>query len=109
MGLQKNRRGLFALNKAAKKEEAAKILAEAKVKYPNEAAIVLNDVKIDIENKDIVIGMLQSLSMKEYPDDMFHSFGLTIVDECHHISSEVFSRSLQKIITFYTLVLWIGE
>jgi superfamily II DNA or RNA helicase len=58
---------------------------------------------IDIENKDIVIGMLQSLSMKEYPDDMFHSFGLTIVDECHHISSEVFSRSLQKIITFYTL------
>jgi len=58
---------------------------------------------IDIENKDIVIGMLQSLSMKEYPEDMFNSFGLTIVDECHHISSEVFSRSLQKIITFYTL------
>jgi superfamily II DNA or RNA helicase len=58
---------------------------------------------VDIENKDIVIGMLQSLSMKEYPDDMFSSFGLTIVDECHHISSEVFSRSLQKIITFYTL------
>jgi superfamily II DNA or RNA helicase len=58
---------------------------------------------IDIENKDIVIGMLQSLSMKKYPDDMFNSFGLTIVDECHHISSEVFSRSLQKIITLYTL------
>ena len=58
---------------------------------------------IDIENKDIVIGMLQSLSMKEYPEDMFSSFGLTIVDECHHISSEVFSRSLQKIITYYTL------
>ena len=53
--------------------------------------------------KDIVIGMLQSLSMKEYPEDMFNSFGLTIVDECHHISSEVFSRSLQKIITLYTL------
>lgn len=58
---------------------------------------------LDIEGKDIVIGMLQSLSMKEYPEDMFNSFGLTIVDECHHISSEVFSRSLQKIITFYTL------
>ena len=58
---------------------------------------------IDIENKDIVIGMLQSLSMKEYPDDMFSSFGITIVDECHHISSEVFSRSLQKIITYYAL------
>ena len=58
---------------------------------------------IDIEGKDIVIGMLQSLSMKEYPDTLFHSFGLTIVDECHHISSEVFCRSLQKIITRYTL------
>ena len=58
---------------------------------------------IDIEGKDIVIGMLQSLSMKEYPDDMFSSFGLTIVDECHHISSEVFCRSLQRIMTAYTL------
>lgn len=58
---------------------------------------------VDIENKEIVIGMLQSLSMKDYPDDMFASFGLTIVDECHHISSEVFCRSLQKIITFYAL------
>ena len=37
---------------------------------------------IDIENKDIVLGMLQSLSMKDYPDDQFKSFGLTIVDEC---------------------------
>jgi superfamily II DNA or RNA helicase len=58
---------------------------------------------VDMEDKDIVIGMLQSLSMKEYPEDMFRSFGLTIVDECHHISSEVFCRSLQKIITFYAL------
>jgi superfamily II DNA or RNA helicase len=58
---------------------------------------------VDIEGKDIVIGMLQSLSMKEYPDSTFHSFGLTIVDECHHISSEVFCRSLQKIITMCTL------
>ena len=58
---------------------------------------------IDIENKDIVIGMLQSLSMKEYPQTMFKSFGFTIVDECHHISSEVFSRSLLKIVTKYVL------
>ena len=34
---------------------------------------------------------------------MFNSFGLTIVDECHHISSEVFSRSLLKVVTKYTL------
>ncbi len=59
--------------------------------------------ELDVDDKDIVIGMLQSLSMKEYPPDTFRSFGLTIVDECHHISSEVFSRSLLKIVTKFTL------
>jgi len=58
---------------------------------------------IDIENKDIVIGMLQSISMKEYHPDTFNSFGLTIIDEVHHISSEVFSCALFKIVTKYTL------
>jgi superfamily II DNA or RNA helicase len=58
---------------------------------------------IDIENKDIVIGMLQSLSMKDYADELFDSFGLMIIDEVHHISSEVFSRALFKIVTKYTL------
>ena len=54
---------------------------------------------IDIENKDIVIGMLQSLSMKDYPCELFDSFGFTIIDEVHHISSEVFSCALFKIVT----------
>ncbi len=58
---------------------------------------------IDIEDKDIVIGMLQSLSMKEYPEDQFSSFGLTLVDEVHHISAEVFVRALQHVVTMYTL------
>lgn len=58
---------------------------------------------IDIDDKDIVIGMLQSLSMKEYPVSTFQSFGLTIIDEVHHISSEVFSNSLFKLVTKYML------
>jgi superfamily II DNA or RNA helicase len=58
---------------------------------------------IDIDDKDIVIGMLQSLSMKDYPSDLFQSFGLTIIDEVHHISSEVFSNSLFKLVTKYML------
>ena len=57
----------------------------------------------DIEDKDIVIGMLQSLSMKEYPQDMFKSFGFVCVDECHHISAEVFVRSLFTVVTPYIL------
>ena len=58
---------------------------------------------IDIENKDIVLCMLQSLSMKDYPSSMFDCFGFMIVDEVHHISSEVFSNSLFKIVTRYIL------
>ena len=58
---------------------------------------------LDIKDKDIVIGMLQSLSMKEYPNSIFESFGLTLIDECHHIGAEVFSRSLFKIVTRYML------
>jgi len=58
---------------------------------------------IDIENKDVVIGMLQSLSMKDYDDDVFSSFGLLLIDEVHHIGSEVFSCALFKIVTQYTL------
>ena len=58
---------------------------------------------IDIENKDIVIGMLQSLSMKEYPSSVFDSFGFTIIDEVHHISSQTFSNALFKIVTKYML------
>jgi len=58
---------------------------------------------IDIDEKDIVIGMLQSISMKEYSNNIFDDFGLTIIDEVHHISSEVFSNSLFKLITRYSL------
>ena len=58
---------------------------------------------IDIEGKDIVIGMLQSLSMKDYADSLFSSFGLLLIDEVHHIGSEVFSCSLFKIVTKYKL------
>ena len=58
---------------------------------------------IDIDDKDIVIAMLQSLSMKDYPSSVFDSFGFTIIDEVHHISSEVFSNSLFKLVTKYML------
>lgn len=58
---------------------------------------------IQTEHCDIVLGMLQSLSMKEYHSSLFEQFGLTIVDECHHIGAEIFSRSLFKIVTPYML------
>ena len=58
---------------------------------------------IDVDNKDIVLCMLQSLINKEYPASIFDSFGLTIIDEVHHISSQTFSNSLFKVVTKYML------
>lgn len=57
----------------------------------------------DVENKDVVIGMIQTLYDKEYPADAFSSFGLTIIDEVHRIGSEQFSKTLLKTITPYML------
>ena len=58
---------------------------------------------IDIEDKDIVIAMVQSISMKSYPDSLFDSFGFSIHDEVHHMSSETFSNCLKKCTTLYSL------
>ena len=70
---------------------------------PNTRIGRIQGQKIDIDDKDIVLCMLQSLSMKEYPATLFDSFGFSIIDEVHHISSEVFSNSLFKIVTKYNL------
>ena len=53
----------------------------------------------DIVEKDIVIGMIQSLYDRVFPTDAFSSFGLTIIDEVHRIGSEEFSKTLFKTIT----------
>ena len=58
---------------------------------------------IDIEDKDIVLAMVQSLSQKEYDPKIFNSFGLAIFDECHHLGAEVFSRSMMKVASKYML------
>jgi superfamily II DNA or RNA helicase len=47
-------------------------------------------------DRDFVIAMLQSLSLKEYSFSDFDSIGTLIVDEAHHICAKVFSQSLFK-------------
>ena len=70
---------------------------------PNAKIGTIQGQIIDIENKDIVIAMLQSISMKEYPQNMFNDFGFSIYDEVHHLSSEVFGNCLKKCNTLYSL------
>jgi hypothetical protein len=58
---------------------------------------------IDVENKDIVIGSLQSLSMKDYDPMIFKGFGFVIIDEIHRTGTEVFSQAFHKINSRYSM------
>lgn len=53
----------------------------------------------DIEGKDIVLGMIQTMYNKEFPAELYAQFGLTIIDEVHRIGSEEFSKTLLKTVT----------
>ena len=59
--------------------------------------------KIEVDGKDIIVAMLQTLSMKELDIATFKPIGLVIVDECHHIASEVFVQALPKVTSKYML------
>lgn len=51
---------------------------------------------VDTKDKHIVLGMLKSLAMKEYPFEVFSQFDLVIIDECHFVCSKTFSKALFK-------------
>ena len=70
---------------------------------PNAKIGKIQGKTIDIENKDIVLAMIQSVAMKNYPPDLFKDFGLSIYDECHHIGAGVFCKCPSKAPTKYTL------
>ena len=64
---------------------------------------IIQGSKIKVKDKDIVMVMLQSVSMKDYEKGLFDSFGLTIIDETHHVCAKVFSNMLFKICTKHML------
>ena len=70
---------------------------------PNARIGKIQQNTIDIEDKDIILAMVQSLSMKEYNEGIFDSFGLAIFDECHHLGAEVFFKSMRKVSSKYML------
>lgn len=59
--------------------------------------------KCEVDGKDVVIAMLQTLSKKDIPLATFKPLGLVVVDECHHIASEVFVQALPKVTSQYML------
>ena len=82
------------------KERIEEFLPTARIGY-------IQGKTLDIVNKDIVLGMIQSLSDprkdKDYPREVFQDIGLLVADECHHLAARQFCRSLMKYTFKYTL------
>ena len=66
---------------------------------------IIQQNKIDVKDKQIVIGMLQSIAKDKYDPEIFKDFGLVIFDEAHHAPSKYFSRALPIINCKRTLAL----
>lgn len=64
---------------------------------------IIQGDNVEVENKDIIVAMLQSISMKKYSLKIFKNIGLVIVDECHHIASEAFSQAIPKLTSKHML------
>jgi len=57
---------------------------------------IIRQNKIASSDCDIVIGMIQSISKRDYDNSIFDRFGLVIIDEAHHFASPIFSQALFK-------------
>lgn len=64
---------------------------------------IIQQNRVEIDGCDFVLAMIPSLSKRDYSREIFSSFRLLIVDECHHVGSEIFSKALDKVCFQYTL------
>jgi superfamily II DNA or RNA helicase len=49
----------------------------------------------------ITVAMIQSLATIDSTNNLFKSFGLIIIDECHHVPAKIFREVIQQFSTFY--------
>lgn len=83
---------------------------EIKTFLPNIKVGILQGSKTDTDTKneeikscDIVVAMLQSLSLINYPDSFFEDFRVSVFDEVHNISTTNFSKVMFKLCSRYTI------
>lgn len=79
------------------KQEINTFLPDAKV------GVLQGSKNINVENCDIIIAMLQSLSSIDYPKELFNDIKISVYDEIHNIPSKKFSKVLFKLTSLYTI------
>jgi superfamily II DNA or RNA helicase len=78
-------------------------VARIKQFLPDSRIGVIRQDRCQIEDCDICIGMIQSITKREYPKDTFNSFSFMCIDEVHHLGSKTFSSIFYKVQTKYLL------
>ena len=71
--------------------------------FTNARIGIIKQNKVTVKDCDIIVGMIQSISMKDYDPKIFNDIGCVIYDECHHTASRVFSNALYKTCSKYTI------
>lgn len=78
-------------------EEIKRFIPDARV------GIIQGKDKCETDDKDIIVGMLHSLSMIDYPKEKLKEFGIVCIDEIHHMGAKIFSQVFFKVTSYYTL------
>lgn len=65
--------------------------------------VIQGQKNVDINNKDIVVAMLQSLARIDYPDEIFHDIRVTVTDEIHNTASKIFSKIFTKLCSKWSI------
>lgn len=90
---------LFIVNKGFLKNQVVnRILSTTNL----EEVGIIQQNKVNVD-PPFVVGMVQSLSSREYDEEIFQDFGMIIIDEVHHMGAKVFSRVYRKIGAKYML------
>lgn len=66
---------------------------------------VVQQGKIDVQDKDFVIFMIPSLVKRAYNPQILKGFGLVVVDEAHRLAAECFSLSVPQFECEYRLAI----
>jgi superfamily II DNA or RNA helicase len=90
---------LFIVHKSFLRDQAKdRILSTTNVK-----SVGLIQGKVIDTDHPFVIGMIQSLTQKDYDLDLFKQFGMIIIDEVHHMGARNFSKFYQMVSAKYML------
>ena len=59
--------------------------------------------RCDVEERDFVIAMIQTLQSRRFPPEFYAQFGTTIVDEAHHTAARTFCATMEEVSSRFIL------